>query len=935
MKHITAIVVVLGLTVDAPADDAKLAEARVRWLRGNYDEARTLYEGLAKDAKTRDAAAVGISRTYQSQGDYNKALATIETALGQSPKSADLRARRAELLFLRGRWAESEKAFAQALEIDKDHLLAHWIQAQLYRDRGDLKKADTEFRWFVRTYTARSDADKDIKDPDDLLLVGLAGSENARWSSLADQFQFILNEVYGDCLKTDKNFWPAEYQAGMLLLEKYNRGEALAAFDKALTINPHAAEALVGKGVAALQKYEFKDAERLAEHALRINPNLIDALNLRADVFLAVGDRAKALEQLDKARQINPRHEGVMGRIAASRALAHQSEEVQKIIQEVEQHDAKPGRFYLVFAEQLEERRQFEDAEKYYRKSAELWPMVPDAQNGLGMLCMRLGRETEARGILEKAFQADGFNVRVSNTLKVLRHLDKYETLKTPHFEIRFDPKNDRYLARYMAKYLEQIHADLAEKFQYPLAGPILVEVFNNHEMFSGRTIGLPDLHTIGACTGRMVAMVSPRGKEIRKPFNWARVLRHELVHIFNLEQTRFQVPHWFTEGLAVINEGFPRPQQWNQLLLERTPSGNLLNLDTIDLGFIRPRSPEEWHLAYCQSQLYVEFLRSKYGPDAVGQMLVAFREGSSVDEAITKVCRTSKDDFEKGYREYLQEAVKALKSKPVAKSLTLPELQEAFEKDPGDPNVGAKLAEQYLGRKRNAEARKLADAVLAKQKAHPLASYVKARLLMAAGEEEAARKLLEDALGGDPPEPKVLQALGRLYYDGKDFARAAEIFELARHAEPYESKWLTELVRIYAQAGDKDKQIAVLKELVPTDADDLEGRRQLARLLLEAKQFADAEKYARQALEIDVVDPDAQRLLGDALLGQKKYDGAIDAYNLILEIDDKADETRLKLAQAYLATGSKEKARAEVTKILARDPQNEEARKLLNRVSG
>ena len=89
-----------------------------------------------------------------------------------------------------------------------------------------------------------------------------------------------------------------------------------------------------------------------------------------------------------------------------------------------------------------------------------------------------------------------------------------------------------------------------------------------------------------------MFAMVSPNGKGIRKPFNWARVLRHEMVHIFNLEQTNFQVPHWLTEGLAVSNEGFPRPQPWNELLLERVPKDDLLDLDNIDLGFIRPRTP-------------------------------------------------------------------------------------------------------------------------------------------------------------------------------------------------------------------------------------------------------------------------------------------------------------------------------------------------------
>lgn len=299
--------------------------------------------------------------------------------------------------------------------------------------------------------------------------------------------------------------------------------------------------------------------------------------------------------------------------------------ELDALVKEVEARDPKPGVFYYQLAERLEERRYFDVAEKFYKKSAELRPMLPWAQNSLGLLYMRLGREKEAQEILSKAFDADRFNVRVSNSLKVLKHLEKYETLKTKHFELRFDPKSDGPLVRYMADYLEEIYADLAEKFKFEPKDLILVEVFNSHEMFSGRTIALPDLYTIGACTGRMVAVASPHAKGIAKPFNWARVMRHELVHIFNLEQTQFLVPHWFTEGLAVSNEGFPRPQIWNELLLERVPAGGdkLLNLDTIDLGFIRPRSPLEWNLAYCQSQLYVDYMKEKYGKQTVCEMLM------------------------------------------------------------------------------------------------------------------------------------------------------------------------------------------------------------------------------------------------------------------------------------------------------------------------
>ena len=57
----------------------------------------------------------------------------------------------------------------------------------------------------------------------------------------------ILDEVYGDAAKFDKLLWQVDYHAGMLLLEKYNRPEALDAFDDALSVNPRAAEAFVGE----------------------------------------------------------------------------------------------------------------------------------------------------------------------------------------------------------------------------------------------------------------------------------------------------------------------------------------------------------------------------------------------------------------------------------------------------------------------------------------------------------------------------------------------------------------------------------------------------------------------------------------------------------------------------------------------------------------
>src|SRR5205823_12815924 len=135
--------------------------------------------------------------------------------------------------------------------------------------------------------------------------------------------------------------------------------------------------------------------------------------------------------------------------------------------------------------------------------------------------------------------------------------------------------------------------------------------------------------------------------------------------------QTHFQVPHWLTEGLAVTNEGFPRPQQWNQLLRQRIPANHLMDLDNIDLGFIRPQSPLDWHMAYCQSQLYVEYLIKKYGPGSIGELLKAYSEGQDTASALMKVCRVDKKSFEEGYRAYLDDVLKEMQGRPIETPMT------------------------------------------------------------------------------------------------------------------------------------------------------------------------------------------------------------------------------------------------------------------------
>jgi len=72
-KHLSAALLVVAFAGAAVAADAPtLHDARLRWLKGNYEEALSLYEDLAKDPKTRTDAVVGQSRTLESVGDTTR-----------------------------------------------------------------------------------------------------------------------------------------------------------------------------------------------------------------------------------------------------------------------------------------------------------------------------------------------------------------------------------------------------------------------------------------------------------------------------------------------------------------------------------------------------------------------------------------------------------------------------------------------------------------------------------------------------------------------------------------------------------------------------------------------------------------------------------------------------------------------------------------------
>ncbi len=495
---------------------------------------------------------------------------------------------------------------------------------------------------------------------------GSARREYARWNRLSDQFRFLVNELYPDALQADPAWWPAHYNAGLLYMEKYNQPEAARELKAALALNPNAAEVHAAIARLAVQNLDVGTARPSIERALELNPTIEEAYLVRGDILLANFQAAEAVAVFADAARLHPESPAAAGRVAAAYAGVDglpadlSGTRVGAIIDRFTKANPHCGELFASLAAALDQNRRYPDAAKYFQEAIARMPQLAQPYGDLGVVLMRLGDEAEAKRQFDTAFAVDPFNVRVNNMLKVLEVLDGYAVLETEHFVIKFDRGRDEILARYAARYLEdEVYPELCRTFRYQPPEKSLFEIFsrarntNGHGWFSARMVGLPFVHTVGACAGKIVALASPN--DMPKKYNWARVLKHEFVHVLNLQQTNFAIPHWFTEALAVGSEGAARPQVWNELLAERVPKNQLFNLETINLGFVRPQSSLDWQMAYCQADLYARYMSEKYGEGAPAKMLSAYADNLDTQAALSREFGVKVDDFEQGYLEYVR----------------------------------------------------------------------------------------------------------------------------------------------------------------------------------------------------------------------------------------------------------------------------------------
>lgn len=467
------------------------------------------------------------------------------------------------------------------------------------------------------------------------------------WEQANEQFRLATQPANSKALY--KVRW------GMLMHERFNDADAAGLFHEAQEKDGANAQAYVGLAMVSADEFDGKAAEYLVK-ALGLDPKLAEAHELMADLALANDDRELAAAEADKAITLENDALDAMAIHAALDLIADHSPDAWFAkIQAINPHY---GEAYARVARHLELHYRYEDAVTYYRKAIETEPRLWSAHSALGIDLMRLGKEEEPFKELQLSYNNGYRDAATVNSLRLLDSYKNFDTVRDATTILRLNKTEAALLLPYMQSELHTILATYEKKYRMKLSGPVQVEVYTNHEDFAVRTLGMPGLGALGVTFGEVVAMDSPSA---RKPgdFNWGATLWHEMSHVFILSATNHRVPRWFTEGLAVHEEG-ERSQEWKDRVtpevLIAIRDKKLLPVSKLDRGFVYPQYPSQVIVSYFQAGSICDFIQEKWGEEKLLDMVHAYAKLQTTPQVIAQVLALSQEEFDLQYLAWINQ---------------------------------------------------------------------------------------------------------------------------------------------------------------------------------------------------------------------------------------------------------------------------------------
>jgi cellulose synthase operon protein C len=638
---------------------------------------------------------------------------------------------------------------------------------------------------------------------------------------------------------------------GLLLHERFNNKEAVDLFNEALLQDPSNAQAYLGLALVSADGFDSKAGE-YTEKALALDPKLVAAHELMANLALENAKSPEAVAEADRAIALSSEALEAMAVRAAVEVLSDRSPAAW--FAKISAINPTYGEGYALVGYHLVLNRRYEDGVAYYHKAIESDPKLWAARSQLGINLMRVGQEEEPLRQLEMSYNNGQRDAATVNSLRLLDSYKNFVVFRDDTTILKLRKNEAELLRPYFEAELHKAIATYEKKYRMKLPGTVQLEVYPDHEDFAVRAMGMPGLGALGVTFGEVVAMDSPSG---RKPgdFNWGATLWHEVNHVYILSATNHRVPRWFTEGLAVHEEGEASPEWGDRLtpeILLAIRDKKLLPVAQMDQGFIFPEYPSQVIVSYFQAGSICDYIKQRWGDDKLLEMVHSFATLQTTPEVIRNDLQLSPEEFDKAYMAWLEKRVgqtaanfdtwrNGLKelaglsggNQNDAVLRAAPEVLRLYPEYIGDANAYEFLAKAQLakGDKEGAMTTLTAYEEMGGESPETLTKLASLEEELGRGNEAAATL---DRINYIYPESEALHRhLGELWVAQGNYSGAVREYTAVLALKPLDKASAEfELAQAYFAAGEKDKA----EESVLLALETAPGFRPAQKLLLQIK---------------------------------------------------------------------------------------------------
>ncbi len=666
-------------------------------------------------------------------------------------------------------------------------------------------------------------------------------------------------------------------------------------------------------------------------------PDFYPSYLLLSFAYSALGDLVRAEENAWKVLKF---HKGdlqalsILHNIFKSRG---NNQKAKEILDSIISNKYKYAQFLLEAGNQVESVARFVHAHKYYARAYKLDKSNIRILRNYAINLSRMKREKTAFELLKKYIKMNPFDKNATNVFNLLEKIrNEFAVIKTKNFVIKLhrtveqskvvDVFDDTLMPFYLGEIAEKALATLTSRYGINLPRPIHLELLTDSEDLAVRTFGFPLLGVLGSCFGPFLTTLSHKARfDLPISFNWAAVFWHELSHSFHLYLSDFNVPRWFTEGLATYEESLG-DSRWNDVNVLQVyvlyKGGQLPKLK--DLIFNKAQIFNQRLIFYDYGAIIQEYLDKTYGFAKIIELLKLWQRGLSAEQVFVQGLGKSVDEISGEFDKYLENKFAAIK-------LYLPQLSppemgllngllqniEALSKrdlKKDELDLLAKYAVVLLNSDKK-RAHRIVKIILEKDKnngvAHYVSGFVQKNLFV---DNKKAKEEFELALKDGFDYANVYRELGLLYLEDSDYVKAEDYFKKAIEKNPYymdddeETNPYLILGKIYEEIQQYEKAQEIYDKYLNINGKNYKLITKLGDKFFEKNHMQKALDYYTLAVYVKADNPLLHYNVARVYLKLKEYDKALQIFNILQ-----------KFASTELENAKKKKEKQNKKEMLAR----------------